>query len=103
MKNPLIATLLASLLALPVFAAEPAGTEPAAPMTQGEVRKLDPANQKITLRHGPIENLGMPPMTMVFEVRQAAMLEGLKAGDSVRFAVQQEGSKLIITDLQPAP
>jgi Cu/Ag efflux protein CusF len=49
------------------------------------VRKVDTANQKITLRHGPLSNLGMPAMTMVFSVQDAAQLEGLKVGDKVSF------------------
>lgn len=108
MKNLLIATLLGSALALPVFAAQPAtpatgSTAVAAAMSQGEVRKIDLAGQKITLRHGPIQNIGMPPMTMVFSVRDAALLDGRKVGDKVRFRVQQQGSQFVVTELQAAP
>ena len=104
MKKLLIATLLGSALALPAFAAEsaaPAGTsaEAAVPMSQGEVRKIDLAAQRITLRHGPIQSVGMPPMTMVFGVREAALLEGVKVGDQVRFQVEKQRNQYVVTEL----
>lgn len=107
MKTLLIATLLGSALAFPVFAAQPAApaaasAEVAAPLSQGEVRKIDLAGQKITLRHGPIDSVGMPPMTMVFGVRDAALLEGISVGDKVRFQVEQQGSQFVVTELQTA-
>lgn len=69
-------------------------------ISQGEVRKIDAANQKITLRHGPLANIGMPPMTMVFQVQDAAQLEGLKVGDKVSFVAQQQGSQFVASELQ---
>jgi len=107
MKNLLIATLLGSVIAFPAFAAQPAApaaasAEVAAPLSQGEVRKIDLAGQKITLRHGPIDSVGMPPMTMVFSVRDAALLQGIKTGDKVRFQVEQQGSQFVVTELQAA-
>ncbi len=54
-------------------------------MSEGVVRKIDAANGKITLRHGPIVNLDMPAMTMVFRVRSPELLNGLKVGDTVKF------------------
>ena len=107
MKTLLIATLLGSALVFPAFAAQPAApagasAEVAAPLSQGEVRKIDLAGQKITLRHGPLESVGMPPMTMVFSVSDAALLEGIKAGDKVRFQVEQQGSRYVVTELQAA-
>ena len=71
-------------------------------MSQGEVRKIDAARQKITLRHGPIANIGMPPMTMVFDVKDATLLEGVAVGDKVGFVVEQQGSKFVVTELQGA-
>lgn len=107
MKKLLIATLLGSALALPVFAAQAAAPATdsaavAAPLSQGEVRKIDPAAQKITLRHGPIQSVGMPPMTMVFKVQEAALLEGVKVGDKVRFQVEKQGTQYVVTELQVA-
>lgn len=107
MKNLLIATLLGSAVAFPAFAAQPAAPAPeraevAAPLSQGEVRKIDLAAQKITLRHGPIQSVGMPPMTMVFSVREAALLDGVKAGDKVRFQVEKQGNQYVVTELHVA-
>lgn len=85
-----------------VHAAETAPSSTAA-MSQAEVRKIDTANQKITLRHGPLANLGMPPMTMVFNVQDATQLDGLNVGDKVQFVAKQQGSQFVATELQPAP
>jgi Cu/Ag efflux protein CusF len=73
----------------------------ASDMADAEVRKVDKENKKITLKHGPIKSLDMPPMTMVFQVSDAAMLGQLKAGDKVRFKAANEGSKLVVTEIQP--
>lgn len=70
--------------------------------TEGEVRKLDKGNRMITLKHGEIRNLGMPPMAMVFEVKDRALLDRLKVGDKVRFKASYQGGKYIVTDIHPA-
>ena len=70
-------------------------------MTDGEVKKVDLDNGKITLKHGDIKNLDMPGMTMVFTVRDKGQLTNLKPGDKVQFMVVQEGGKMFITDIQP--
>ncbi len=72
------------------------------PMTDGEVRKVDKENQKITLKHGEIKNLDMPPMTMVFGVKDAAMLDKLNTGDKIQFRAANEGGKFTVTEIQPA-
>lgn len=71
-------------------------------LSEGEVRKIDLAGQKITLRHGPLKSVGMPPMTMVFGVRNAGLQEGISVGDKVRFQVEQQGSQVVVTELQAA-
>ena len=71
-------------------------------MASGEIRKLDKANAKITIKHGEIKNLDMPPMTMVFQVKDASVLETLKAGDKVRFVVQKSDTGFVVTDIQAA-
>lgn len=71
-------------------------------MTDGEVRKVDKENQKITLKHGEIKNLEMPPMTMVFNVGDAKLLDTVKTGDKVQFRAVSEGGKFTITEIQPA-
>lgn len=71
-------------------------------MTEAEVRKVDKETKKITLKHGAIKNLDMPPMTMVFQVADAAVLDKVEVGDKVRFKASGEGGKYTITELQSA-
>ena len=73
-----------------------------ADMADGEVRKVDKENKKITLKHGAIKNLDMPGMTMVFGVKDVAMLDKVKAGDKVKFKAEQTGTAIVVTDIQPA-
>ncbi|MDD2610972.1 MAG: copper-binding protein [Giesbergeria sp.] len=78
-----------------------ASQAPAA-MTLGEVRKLDPAQGKITLRHGPIPHLNMPAMTMVFPVAEPQWLDGLKVGDKVEFTVERPHGAYKVTAIRAA-
>ena len=73
----------------------------AAPVS-GEVTKIDPAAGKITLRHGPIANLDMDSMTMVFRVADPAMLNLLKAGDQVKFEADRVNGQLTVTSITKA-
>lgn len=68
-------------------------------MSHVEVRKADAAAGKLTIRHGPLENLGMGPMTMVFKVKDPAMLSQVKAGDSIDFVAGELDVALTVTDL----
>jgi Cu(I)/Ag(I) efflux system periplasmic protein CusF len=73
-----------------------------ADLTDGEVRRIDKTAQKITIKHGEIKSLDMPPMTMVFQVRDPALLEQVKVGMRVRFeAIQSEGA-LLVTRIEAA-
>ncbi len=72
-------------------------------MTDGEVRKIDKDAGKITLRHGDIKHLEMPPMTMVFTVQDKALLERVKVGDKVRFQVVMRQGQMVLTDITPVP
>ena len=74
----------------------------AMPMVDGEVRKVDMGSKKITLKHGEIKNLDMPPMTMVFQVKDPAMLEKVKAGDKVQFTVDNLNGALTVLTIEPA-
>jgi Cu(I)/Ag(I) efflux system protein CusF len=73
----------------------------AASMTEGEVRKIDKEAKKITLKHGDIKNLDMPGMTMVFQVKDAALLDKVKAGDKVKFAAEKTDSAIVVTAIEP--
>lgn len=70
-------------------------------MTNGEVRKIDRENKKITLKHGEIKNLDMPGMTMVFQVSDPAMLDRVKTGDKVMFKAEKANGALVVTEIQP--
>lgn len=100
LRRQTLVVLTASLL---LALAMPVGAQGPLPYTDGEVRKVDLQAQKITLRHGEIKNLDMPPMSMVFQVKNPALLENVKPGDKVKFTAEQIGSALVVTDLQPAP
>lgn len=100
---------LALITALPlglatVGIAPAAAAESAAPaagsVTEGEVRRIDRDAQKITLRHGPIQNPKMPGMTMAFAVRDAAMLDKVKVGDKVNFSVEKSGNAYFVTNIE---
>ena len=69
----------------------------------GEVRKVDRDNQKITIKHGEIKSFDMPPMTMVFTVKDPVLLDAAKPGDKVRFGVAREDGKFIVTAIEAAP
>lgn len=94
MNRSLIAAL--ALAALPMLAAAQA-------LSDGEVRKVDTAQNKITLKHGEIKNLDMPPMSMVFNVKDPALLAKVKAGDKVRFAAEKIGGAYTVTAIEVAP
>ena len=72
-------------------------------MVRGEVKKVDEAAGKITLKHGPIKSLDMDEgMTMVFRVRDPAMLQQVKAGDKVQFEAGRVDGKITVTKIQKA-
>jgi Cu(I)/Ag(I) efflux system periplasmic protein CusF len=73
-----------------------------APMADGEVRKVDKEQSKLTLKHGPIANLDMPGMTMVFRVADLKLLEGLKEGDKVKFAADRINGAITVTAIESA-
>jgi Cu/Ag efflux protein CusF len=123
LAHSVVALLLASVLG-PALAQAPASTNdhdshhpvtaPAAQdnsgrssadqddLSDGEITRWDPRTGKVTLRHGEIKNLGMPPMTMVFRVSDASMLAPFKPGDKVRFRVEQRTGAYIVTRMEAA-
>ena len=67
--------------------------------TEAEVKKVYLEQGKITLKHGEIKNLDMPPMTMQFKVKDAALLKGIAAGDKVVFTAEMEKDEMVITSI----
>ena len=70
------------------------------PLSEGEIKKIDKALGKLTIKHGPLENLDMPAMTMVFRVKEAALLDKIKPGDRIRFLAEKVGGALTVTKLE---
>jgi Cu/Ag efflux protein CusF len=107
MKTLTETVFLAVALAIPpAYAGEShelpaaAASQASAPISDGEVRKVDREAKKITIKHGPLANLDMPPMTMVFQVRDPALLDKVKAGDKVKFRAEKEGSVYLVTHIE---
>ena len=99
----LAAALAAGLAPVAAMAADaPAKSSAAAGLSTGEVRKVDREAKKVTIKHGPIENLKMPPMTMVFRVKDPAMLEGLEPGAKIRFRAEEADGGYLATRVQKA-
>jgi len=74
--------------------------KPAAAMSAGEVRKINRETGKITIRHGPLLNLDMPPMTMLFRVQDAALIDQIKEGDRIRFVAEKINGVYTVTTLE---
>ena len=74
----------------------------ASDMTDAEVRKIDREAGKVTLKHADIKSLDMPAMTMVFVVKDKAMLDKLKAGDKIKFKAINDAGKFTVTEIHPA-
>jgi len=81
-------------------ASAPAAAE--APLAEGTVKKIDKPAGKLTIAHGPLEALNMPPMTMVFRAAEPGLLDQVKVGDKIRFAVTRVGGALTVTAIEPA-
>lgn len=80
----------------------PAGVVPAESLTEGEIKRINKETGKLTIKHGPIVNLDMPAMTMVFQAADPAMLDQVQAGDQVRFAVEKVDGKYTVMRLESA-
>ena len=94
--------MIAASVAMPVLATTASSPVASTPLAEGEVRKVDKEAGKLTLRHGRIENLDMPGMTMVFRVADPKMLDGVKEGDSVRFSAERVNGALTVTAIESA-
>ena len=77
-------------------------TAAATKMVDGQVKKIDKAAGKVTLKHGPIKDLDMDAMTMVFRAGDPAMLKGLKAGARIKFDADRVNGQITVTKLQQA-
>lgn len=87
-----VAAAMALCVGMSAFAQEP--------MSSGEIVKVDKAQSKLTIKHGPLANLNMPGMTMVFKAKDAAMVEQVAAGDKVNFIAEKVDGALVVTALE---
>lgn len=94
----------AIVLALVAAIAQAQAHPPAGPalsaLSEGEVRKVNKEAGKLTLKHGRIESLDMPPMTMVFRAADPKLLDGLKEGDKVRFSADRVNGAITVTRIE---
>lgn len=74
--------------------------QPMAKASEGTVKKVDTAGRKITIAHGPLANLKMPPMTMTFDVQDKVVIDKVKPGDKIRFVATDMGGTLTVTQLE---
>ena len=102
---PLAASLLVlgTGSALAQAPAAAASTAPQAELSEGEITRWDPRTLRLTLKHGEIKNLEMPPMTMVFRVADASVVGDLKPGDKVRFRAEQVSGAYHVQRIEKAP
>lgn len=109
---PTVALLAALAMATPTFAsnghdahhagAADSGSEVVSALSDGTIKKIDKSTGKITISHGPLENLAMPAMTMVFRAADASMLEQVRIGDKVRFRAERVDGVFTVTKLEAA-
>ena len=107
MSKVFFALVVAGALLAPAAYAEDAhhkggapAAQPGAALSDGEVRKVDKDAKKITIKHGPLQKLDMPAMTMVFQVRDPAMLDQVKAGDNIMFDAEKVGGAFLLTRIE---
>jgi Cu/Ag efflux protein CusF len=103
----LVAVALILPVSLPALAQSHAGhgSVGAAQSTSkvdGEIRKVDKAAGKLTIKHGEIKQMGMPPMTMMFPVKDTSLLDKVKEGDKVLFSLASEGGNMVVTAIEPS-
>jgi Cu/Ag efflux protein CusF len=96
-----LAVILGAAASPAIYAAAAAERAQSAPLSSGEVRKVDRDQGKLTIRHGPIANLDMPAMTMVFRVKDPALLNQVKEGDKISFIAEKIDGAIMIMELQP--
>lgn len=87
----------------PAASTAPTGDATALPWVEAEIRRVDLAAGKLSLRHGEIPNLSMPPMTMVFHVADPTGLDRLKPGDRVRVRAEQREGRYTVVAWEPLP
>jgi len=113
MKKMIVAfSAMAAIVAAPAFAGNDmagmsmsgkpsvAKTSASAALTEAEVKNVDAAKGMVTLTHGALENVGLPPMTMAFKAKNAAMVKQVHEGDKVKVRVENVNGTLTIVKME---
>ena len=112
MKTSLIIAIVAALFTQPALAdrahhqkseTQASSATAQGSMADGEIRRVDKDAKKITIKHGPLAELDMPAMTMVFQVKDPALLDKVRIGDKVRFRAEKIAGGFAVTTIEPAP
>lgn len=105
-----ITALLATFISIAALAQTTPSTQAPAPNTmaakdlaEAEIRKIDKDAKKVTLKHGPIKNLDMPSMTMVFQVRDATLFDKMVVGEKILFTAEQLQGAYVVTGVEKPP
>lgn len=80
--------------------AAPATTSVTAAMSEGEIRRINKETGKVTIKHGPLKNLNMPAMTMLFLIEPPTMIDQIKEGDKIKFVADKVGGEFVVKSLQ---
>ncbi|MCC6212933.1 MAG: copper-binding protein [Burkholderiales bacterium] len=108
-RSTAIALAATALLAAPAWAQKASSDHSAhhgaamgasAPLADGEIRKIDKAAKKITIKHGRIANIDMDAMTMVFAVKDPALLDKAKPGQKVKFQAEMVNGVATVTQIE---
>ncbi|RBA23643.1 copper-binding protein [Herminiimonas fonticola] len=75
-------------------------SKPHTPMSEGEVRKINKETGRVTIKHGPLANLDMPGMTMLFRLQDPAMIDQIKEGDRIRFVANKVDGAFVVQVLE---
>lgn len=97
-KSITVGISLSLLLAAPAMAGAPA----AETLSTGVVKKIDLEQGKITISHGPLAKLEMPPMTMVFRVADPQFLTQTKVNDTIRFEADKVNGAYTVMRIEKA-
>lgn len=91
----LVPAVLAGLVGLAAVVA-PAQAQEA--QASGEVRRVSPAEGKITIKHGPIPELELPAMSLVYRA-ESTLLQSIQPGDKITFSARREGNHYVVTKI----
>ena len=111
MKHPLLIILLAAIGTgsafaqyqsggqPSIYAQAPAGAQKSSKGT-GLIQQIDRDKGTVTIKHGPLQGLDMPAMTMSFQVKDKAMLSNLQPLQKVEFDLAYDGRTFLITGIK---